>query len=119
MYNFHPANSLSACSEATLRAFIDGELQADLVTVPGLGPASVTRLATHNVHNTYQLIGVYLALKGKVGTKTVAMKDHLEKFYDFVVALGCKTHHATAVCVAIAAKVNVLIPGLYDPAEWD
>ena len=114
-YAFDPKNSMSAVSETTLRGFLDGELIPDLKSVPGIGEASIKRLAESNVHNTYQLVGIFLALKGP----GVGMKDHMEKFFDFLVGVGCKSHHASAAVVAIAARTNTWMPGLYDPAEWD
>jgi hypothetical protein len=72
----------SKVSDDELVRFLTSEINQDLKSVPGIGPAYCVKLAQvvqgdSAVETTYQLIGKFLALK----SKGMSSKAHLDAFW--------------------------------------
>jgi hypothetical protein len=80
-------------------------IDGDLKQVPGIGPAAVKKLAdsANNeipIHNTWQLFGQYLMLKGvDDNNKTVDAFDHTERFWFYLKSRGIASHRSAIVKV--------------------
>ncbi|CAN0417172.1 unnamed protein product [Pylaiella littoralis] len=109
----------SQVSKKKLADFIRLQLGGNLTEVPGVGDEAVKRLATgegvERVTNTYQLIGMFLALRGpdKGDDHQVDTKEHCEKFWNWLKSKGINSNRS-GIVTAIAEKVNIWIPGIYD-----
>jgi len=49
-------------TEATANAFAMGDLEADLVSIPGVGPKSAEKLAAAGIKNSFNLVGKFLCV---------------------------------------------------------
>jgi hypothetical protein len=91
--------------------------QADLSTVPGLGPAGIRQLAASDddddkITNTYQLFGKFLMLKGGNDDEHFCSPiEHTEKFWYWLKNRGINAHRS-AIVTAIGTcyyRFNVLL----------
>ncbi|RLN95658.1 hypothetical protein BBJ28_00025621 [Nothophytophthora sp. Chile5] len=120
----------SRVAEDTLADFLRAPLTGDLTEVPGIGKAAVGKLGTAEegedaVENTFQLIGKFLMLK--VGTCRGNSDDnddglldcsaHCDAFWFWLKSKGI-TAYRSGIVMAIAEKVNTMLPGIYDAAEF-
>lgn len=104
--------------EDTLATFLRQPVSEDLQTVPGIGPANAKLLAGGEggdaVETVHQLIGKFLALKGPGVTPV----EHCDAFWYWLQARGVNAGRNNIV-LAIAEKVEVFMPGLYDAAAYE
>lgn len=107
---FNP--SKSQVSANTLAKFLKGEIDEDIQSVPGIGPKAAELLAggTDPVKTTYQLIGIFLLLRGEGMTS----EEHCQAFYDWLSEIKGITAYRSGIVVAIAERVNLMIPGIYE-----
>ena len=104
---YDPARSRVA--EDKLRDFIGAPIEADLTSVPGIGPATAANLAADGIQTTYQLIGKYLSFCSEgADTQTVC-----DQFVEYLASMGVKGYRS-GITECIAERVNVMIPGLYE-----
>ncbi|GAB5033724.1 Hypothetical protein NocV09_01500390 [Nannochloropsis oceanica] len=108
---FDPAKS-QVSHEAQL-LWLRSPITGDLTEVPGIGPKHAEHLHAKDIHTTHQLIGEYLKMKGK----DVDPKMHAQHFYDHIQAYGVSSHR-TDVVDAIASKVSMWLPGMYDASAF-
>ena len=59
--SFNPQNSKVA--DDTLGDFVRGAIEEALTSVPGIGPATETKLREEGITSTFQLIGKFLSMK--------------------------------------------------------
>ncbi len=125
---------MSTVTEQTLADFLVQPLSADLLTVPGIGPVSVARLAAVEIFNvsvcarytpapprltrpapaqTYQMCGRFLLCRDDV-FDTV---KHCNNFYDWLGTVGVTSHRATITRV-IAEKMTICFAGLYSEGDF-
>jgi len=109
---FDPAKSQA--SPATLAKFLVDEIDEDVTSVPGIGPAAKKLLATGSaddpaITTTYQLIGKFLMLRSEGMTS----KEHCDAMFDWLCGKGIRAHRS-GIVVAIAEKTNTMIPGIYE-----
>ncbi|KAF1316005.1 hypothetical protein FI667_g15694, partial [Globisporangium splendens] len=114
----------SRVAEDTLADFLRAPLTGDLTEVPGIGPAAVTKLAagedSDQVENTFQLIGKFLLLKKNSDENDDGLLDcaaHCDAFWFWLKSKGI-TAYRSGIVMAIAEKVNTMLPGIYDAAEF-
>ena len=114
----------SRVSEGTMADFQRATISGDLNEVPGLGPAAIKKLQDASddddkVTNTFQLVGKFLMLKGpdEDGHK-VESNEHMQKFWHWLAEKGISSHRS-AIVLAIAEKMNTMMPGIYDPSDYD
>lgn len=116
----------SKVSDDKMEQWRSAQVQGDLLEVPGIGPAAVKHLVgdagmddDERITNTYQLMGHYLKLKGPDREDgPVDCYEHNEKFWQFLKERGISAHRS-AVVRAIAEKLSVTFPGLYDPNLYE
>lgn len=77
----HSPNTLHTLTHTT-------QVDADLKTVPGVGPKAKELLEAAGVENTYQLIGKFLTLKGS----KLTTQQHCDAFYEWIVEVGIRAH---------------------------
>ena len=78
---------------------------AELTSVPGIGPATVAKLANSEIDedritNTYQLFGKFLMLKGPGHTEKeieIDSLEHMEKFWHWLKNRGVSAHRSAIV----------------------
>ncbi|GBG24440.1 Hypothetical Protein FCC1311_006582 [Hondaea fermentalgiana] len=108
----------STVSMATMTAFTECLVSPDLLAVPGIGPVTKTNLMEKDtIDNTFQLIGVFLRLKGG----DMNMVQHTEAFAYYLESCGVSnSNHRNSIVLAIAEKVNTLFngSGLFNPDEY-
>ena len=100
--------------------------EADLSSVPGIGPATIKKLATADevedrITNTYQLFGKFLMLKGPGHSEDeieIESMEHMEKFWHWLKNRGI-TAHRSAIVRAIAEKSATFFQGIYDVNAYD
>jgi|EP00550_Attheya_septentrionalis_P001741 hypothetical protein len=109
----------SRVSEDTFQNFVRGNITGVITEVPGIGPKAAEKLAASDdtddrITNTYQLIGKFLMLKGPDDDENkVASMQHMEKFWYYLKERGIASHRS-AIVKAIAEKMNMFIPGIYE-----
>jgi len=114
----------SRVSDETMNIFQKGKITGDLTDIPGIGPAAVKKLRAiepeeEKITNTFQLIGKFLMLKGPNDDEhKVETREHLDKFWYFLSDINISSHRS-GIVKAIAEKVNQMMPGIYDAAEYD
>ncbi|TYZ67869.1 hypothetical protein PybrP1_002406 [[Pythium] brassicae (nom. inval.)] len=114
----------SRVAEDTLADFLRAPLTGDLTEVPGIGPAAVTKLGAGEdgdvIENTFQLIGKFLMLKKNSSENDDGLVDcaaHCDAFWFWLKSKGI-TAYRSGIVMAIAEKVNTMLPGIYDAAEF-
>lgn len=103
-----------------LEEFVQGDVTGDLSEIPGIGPKAIEALAEHEdpneqITNTWQLIGVFLQLKGP---GDVGCLEHNDKFWYWLKSRGISSHRS-GIVQCIARKVNQFFPGIYDPEVYE
>jgi hypothetical protein len=93
-------------------------ITGNLQQVPGIGPAAAAKLADPGVddvsiHNTWQLFGQYLMLKGPKDDngdshETIDPFDHTERFWYFLKSKGISAHRSAIVKVSSSECVCVM-----------
>ncbi|KAL3670057.1 hypothetical protein V7S43_005427 [Phytophthora oleae] len=115
----------SRVAEDTLADFLRAPLTGDLTEVPGIGKAAVAKLGASDdgedaVTNTFQLIGKFLMLKANLEEDADDVIDcaaHCDAFWFWLKSKGI-TAYRSGIVMAIAEKVNTMLPGIYDAAEF-
>ena len=108
----------SKVSDNTMEIWRTEAVTGDLLEVPGIGPASVKKLAEcdDRITNTYQLFGKYLTLKGPdMNGHKVESMEHNEKFWFFLKNIGISSHRS-AIVKAIAEKAATFFRGIVSDA---
>lgn len=114
----------SRVSDDKMNEFMRQTITGDLTEVPGIGPAAVVKLAQSDVDgdvvtNTFQLIGKFLMLKGPDrGDDKVGTREHMEKFWYWLQEKGISSHRS-GIVRCIAERMNAMMPGIYDAAEYE
>ena len=98
----------------------------DLKTVPGVGPATIRKLAEADIEedritNTYQLFGKFFMLKGPGHTEgeiEIDSFEHMERFWHWLKNRGISSHRS-AIVRAIAEKSATFFPLIYDMNAYD
>lgn len=90
------------------------QIQQEIGSVPGIGPAAAKKLAEGTeddapVETTYQLIGKFLSLRGAGMTS----KEHCDAMWFWLQAKGVASHRA-GIVHCIAEKTNLMMPGIYE-----
>jgi hypothetical protein len=104
----------SKVSQDKMADFLLADIDPDITSVPGIGPAAVRNLAESNITTTYQLIGQFLLLRGdNMGTQA-----HCDAFWYWLQEQGINAHRS-GIIETIAEKVETMMPGLYVKDELD
>ena len=111
--SYHPDNS--RVSPDKLSDFIRDQLDPDLNSVPGIGPAAINILSDEGITTTYQLVGKFLSFKDK----DIGAIEHVERFYQWLCALKISAGHRAGTVHCLAEKLNIWYPGLYDASAYD
>mmetsp|Transcript_323 Transcript_323/g.850 ORF Transcript_323/g.850 Transcript_323/m.850 type:complete len:115 (+) Transcript_323:87-431(+) len=114
MAGYNPNNT--RVQEDTLATFLRQPVGDDLQAVPGIGPANARIMAQgeDRVETVHQLIGKFLSFKGP----DVTPVEHCDAFYHWLQAKQVNAGRNNIV-LAIAEKVDLFIPGVYDSAAYD
>ena len=96
--------------------FVSGEIEYDLSSVPGIGPAGVKALKAAGVDNTFQLFGKILMLKPtmKKGEEDDATQMHCDAVWHWLNDAGINAHRA-GVVTCLMEKLETMVP-LHFPA---
>lgn len=100
------------------------KISGNLLQVPGIGPATVNKLADTTggdeaITNTYQLFGKYLMLKGPDSDDhKVESFEHSDKFWEYLKTRGIAAHRS-AIVRAVAERAATMFPGIYDANLYD
>jgi hypothetical protein len=103
----------SRISGDTLSTFLAGPIHEDLSTVPGVGPSTIERLKEDNITTTYQLVGVFL----RVCDKGMTTRQRTDAFWYYLQSIMVPGGTRSSIVQAIAEKVNIMIPGLYEETD--
>jgi hypothetical protein len=104
--------SRSRVSYDTMAAFIASPVTDDILSVPGIGPATAEKLSNDNIDTTYQLIGLFLTLKGKNMTQQV----HCDAFWFYLQSIGVNAARS-GIVHSIAEKTNIMMPGIFELSD--
>lgn len=99
----------SRISLNTLAEFLASPITEDLLSVPGVGEATVERLKTDGITTTHQLLGAYL----RVCDKDFDSKQRSDAFWFYLQALKVSGGTRSTIVHAIAERINIMIPGMY------
>ena len=97
-----------------LAIFLANEVNEDLTTVPGIGPAAASKLAEdvegdQSITTTHQLIGKFLTLK----SKGISQKEHCDAMWFWLQGRKIDAFRA-GIVRSVAEKCNIMIPGVYE-----
>ena len=98
-----------------LAAFIQQPLTGNLNEIPGIGPATVKLMKENGVSTTYGLIGKYLSLKEE-GVESV---EHCDRFFFWLSNIGTAPGFRGSIVQAIAQKMDITFPGIYDASCYE
>jgi hypothetical protein len=93
--------------------FVRLPINGDLMTVPGIGPRAVARLASgedpgDKVTNTFQLCGKFLMLRNSTADGgIISHREHYELFYTWLQSKGINANRSV-IAKAILEKVYIL-----------
>ncbi len=93
--------------------FLTSQVNPDLKSVPGIGPAGEKLLVDAGITNTYQLIGKFLMCCSEKKTP----QEICQTFYEFLAEEVKLSSYRAGVVTAIAEKVNTMVPGVCDMAS--
>ncbi|CAM9234430.1 unnamed protein product, partial [Ectocarpus sp. 13 AM-2016] len=112
---FHPRKSTT--TDATLVGFIRTRISGDLTEVPYISGQTVEVLArgSEPITNTHQLIGKFLALS----PQRPNCVEHCDRFYKWLLGKKIAGTLVNNIVEAIAEKVEVMMPGVYNPEDFD
>ncbi|EQC39404.1 hypothetical protein SDRG_03606 [Saprolegnia diclina VS20] len=115
----------SRIAEDTLADFLRAPLTGVLTEVPGIGPAAAKKLAggddvADQVTNTFQLIGKFLQLKRNDDEtdEPIDCPTHCDAFWHWLKSKGVSSYRS-GIVMAIAEKVNTMVPGVYDACDFN
>ncbi len=106
----------SQVNDEQLATFLRSEVDEDIQSVPGVGPAAQKKLAASSdgeagVKTTYQLIGKFLSLRDPDMTS-----DELcEAMFQWLKLKGINAFRS-GIVHSIAEKTNLMMPGIYEPS---
>ena len=98
----------------SLAEFIRSPLVKDITSVPGIGEKNKRILKKDGILTTHQLIGKFLSLSEE-DTDSVELCD---KFYFWLQLIGITSYRGSIVS-AVAEKLNILVPNIYDSEAYD
>jgi hypothetical protein len=115
----------SRVAEDTLADFLRAPLTGVLTEVPGIGPAAARNLGEGDdpedrITNTFQLIGKFLMLKvndDETG-EPLDCRSHCDAFWLYLKSKGISSYRS-GIVMAIAEKVNTMVPGVYDATDFN
>lgn len=110
----------SRLAEDTLGDFLRAPLTGDLTEVPGIGINACRKLINHNINNTFQLIGKFLSLKSNsddTDDGLITCVEHCDAFWHYLNSIDIRAYKS-GIVMAISEKVNTMLPGIYDAAEF-
>jgi hypothetical protein len=102
--------------EGKLVEWLRTPVTGDIKEIHGVGPVAVKTFADceDKIETTFQLFGKFLSLKG-VGVDAV---EHTDRFFYWLKHIGINANRATIV-KAVAEKLNLQFPGIYDENAYD
>jgi len=108
---FDPARS--CIGEDTLATFVDAPVQADITSVPGIGPKAAEALAdsddaAERVTTTYQLLGKFLSFFGE----GIGAQEACDGMWYWLEARNACGGHRSGTVLSLAEKLNVMLPGI-------
>jgi len=107
--------SASQMSETKMEKFLNKDLNGSLrEDLHGVGPKSIEKMASHDVHNTWQLVGKFLMTLGnKEDADSDEPANSADEFEKFLKEVGTAASYRAAVVVQIVEKVGcgVWLPG--------
>jgi hypothetical protein len=115
----------SQISGDSLADFLRSPITGNICEVPGISPKQAKILAlggdsSDRITNTFQLIGKFLLLK-TLDENTglpITSQEHCNAFWQYLKYKGI-TSHRTGIVQAVAEKMNISIPGIYDASEFE
>ena len=97
----------------TLDEWLNSPVGENLEDCPGIGPANADILRSHGVTTTFQLLALFLSLKGpRVGSVEIC-----ERFYQQL-ATGKINAKRGEITQAVAMKLNNSFPGIWNPEAY-
>ncbi len=99
-HRYHPDAPSAAIAPDTLDAFLHSPFDEDLMSIPGLGPASSMALQKVGVTCPHQLMGQFLVLR----SQGMNIEDHQQAFMDWLVEIGTLPAGRLKIVKAISAK---------------
>lgn len=99
-------------SDDTQAQWLRSPIKGNVTEVPGIGNATATLLAEceDNITTTYQLLGKYLSFK----EHNVSTIEHADRFFYWLEYIGTPTGHRSSIVRAIAEKLQLQFPDIYD-----
>jgi hypothetical protein len=106
----------STTSPDTLAAFMQRPLTGSLTAdkIPSVGPKTIEVLKEHGITSTYSLIGKFMSLK----EEGVGSVEHMDRCWFWLKSIGTPPGHRSCIIEALAQRMNMHFPGLYDEARY-
>ena len=112
MAEFNP--NKTHISDGAMSVWLNSPVSDEITSIPGIAEGNADSLAENGIHTVWQLMGVFLSLKGP----EVGSVELCERFYQQIKSYGIKNKRGEIV-VAIASKLNNTFPGLYKPEMYE
>ena len=97
-----------------LAEYLRADVDADLRSIPGVGPKAVEKLNARGITTTFQLIGQFLMLKDE----GVGPVEHCDRFWYWLKDVGIDSHRS-GIIQCIAEKLDTMFPGIYDGSAYN
>lgn len=105
----------SKINEDALGKWLKAPMTGDLLQVPQIGPAIKQTLINNGIGSSYALIGKYLLLQ----EEDTQPAELAQRFFLWLDSIDVHAGSRSSIVQAIAEKVNVKFPGLYDPSLYE
>ena len=106
----------STTDRSTLGAFLQrpltGSFEAD--KIPSVGQETIKLLKANGVTSTYALIGKFMSFK----EEDVGSVEHMDRFWYWLDSIGTPARHRSCVVEALAERMNMHFPGLYEADRY-
>ena len=100
----------SQIGDDRLANWLENELDPDIKSVPGIGPATAAKIAQGDdgVETTHQLLGRFLTLKAP----EAGSQEHCDAFWYWLQAKGVNQYRS-GIVQCIVERVEIMMPNLY------
>lgn len=91
-------------------------ISGELTQIPGIGDVNANHLrnCSENITSSYQLMGKFLLMRGMSSTQV----EQCDRFFAWLKDSAGIHYGRNSIVQAVATKMNIFFPGLYNEAAF-